>query len=114
MLPALNCHLFLRSSVLLLSILYFVVSVPTSLPTYSPTPNLSLEPTQINRSSPTIEPTRQCFDPNEVDLDRICSLIYKPVCGCNNYTYSNECHAEREGCCNCYYDNGLEKRCADV
>jgi hypothetical protein len=46
---------------------------------------------------PSVEPTLHCFDPDRVDPDRICSLIFKPVCGCNGITYSNECFADMEG-----------------
>jgi hypothetical protein len=68
---------------------------------YSPNNNPSIEPTKdINPSnsfSPSIEPTRRCFDPDKVDFGAICPLVYKPVCGCNHITYSNTCEAEREG-----------------
>lgn len=29
--------------------------------------------------------------------DMMCAEIYKPVCGCDNKTYSNECDAKRAG-----------------
>jgi hypothetical protein len=29
--------------------------------------------------------------------DCMCYEIYAPVCGCNNVTYSNDCHAECAG-----------------
>ena len=66
--------------------------------------NPSPEPTTVqlnssnNSQSPSLKPTaRRCFDPDQVDLGRVCTLVYKPVCGCNNITYSNECEAGREG-----------------
>ncbi len=29
--------------------------------------------------------------------DMMCAEIYKPVCGCDNKTYGNECDAKRAG-----------------
>lgn len=29
--------------------------------------------------------------------DCVCLTVYKPVCGCNNKTYTNSCHAECSG-----------------
>ena len=67
--------------------------------------NPSCEPTQPADPpislSPSNTPTRLCFDPNKVDLGVMCPLVYKPVCGCNNITYSNDCEAEREGIWEC-------------
>ena len=42
---------------------------------------------------------RDSASPCKVDgLDgRICTEVYKPVCGCDNKTYSNSCYAERDG-----------------
>ena len=34
---------------------------------------------------------------SEKDEDMVCIEIYQPVCGCNNETYSNSCHAGRDG-----------------
>jgi hypothetical protein len=40
-------------------------------------------------------PQAKCEEkPND---GRICTLVYKPVCGCNNKTYGNACVAEARG-----------------
>ena len=33
----------------------------------------------------------------EPNLDCLCIEIYAPVCGCDDITYSNECHATCAG-----------------
>ena len=38
-----------------------------------------------------------CIDLNKIDLTRACIEIYKPVCGCDNRTYSNSCFADING-----------------
>ncbi len=31
------------------------------------------------------------------DLERMCTMQYQPVCGCDNKTYSNQCVAKSKG-----------------
>ncbi|MBT4826740.1 MAG: hypothetical protein GWP29_07745 [Bacteroidetes bacterium] len=38
-----------------------------------------------------------CIDSNKIDLTKACIEIYKPVCGCDNKTYSNSCFADING-----------------
>ncbi len=38
-----------------------------------------------------------CIDPNKINNNAACITIYKPVCGCNNKTYSNACVANASG-----------------
>ena len=38
-----------------------------------------------------------CIDLNKIDLTKACIEIYKPVCGCDNRTYSNSCFADING-----------------
>ena len=38
-----------------------------------------------------------CIDPEKIKLNQACIEIYQPVCGCDNKTYSNECHAIKRG-----------------
>ena len=38
-----------------------------------------------------------CIDENLIDSSAICYMIYDPVCGCNQVTYSNDCIAENNG-----------------
>ena len=38
-----------------------------------------------------------CIDKSLIDSSAVCYMIYDPVCGCNEVTYSNECVAENNG-----------------
>ena len=38
-----------------------------------------------------------CIDENKIEEAKGCTKEYRPVCGCNNITYSNPCVAEGAG-----------------
>ena len=38
-----------------------------------------------------------CIDESLIDSSAVCYMIYDPVCGCNEVTYSNDCVAENRG-----------------
>ena len=39
----------------------------------------------------------ECIDPTLINPTAICPVIWAPVCGCNNVTYSNDCEATNLG-----------------
>lgn len=41
--------------------------------------------------------SEKCIDPNKINENAPCYLIYAPVCGCDEITYSNDCIAKNNG-----------------
>lgn len=38
-----------------------------------------------------------CVDKAKINRNAMCTMDYRPVCGCDNQTYSNACHAANAG-----------------
>ena len=43
------------------------------------------------------EKSDDCIDENRINKDAICTMDYRPVCGCDEITYGNACQAENAG-----------------
>lgn len=72
----------------LLSLLLMTILLTACQQASVQTPAEGLKDSNIAKEQP-------CKGP--ADLERMCTMHYQPVCGCDNQTYSNQCVAKTKG-----------------
>jgi hypothetical protein len=58
-----------------------------------------------------MEDAQICVNENKINTNLICDSVYRPVCGCDNNTYYNECEAENKAGINIYTEGLCQHTC---